>query len=138
MRALILLLCVAGIAGCSLSKDESTLARLHDEVANKKKALPKGFLKEDEIGVRYYPGSDFARSRQYDEDGAHILEVILGTDDSTDKVGEFYEKEIGAKATEIFPHMYTVQADRSGKHYQVDYGRFENTTITIKVSTPQG
>src|SRR5690349_1796638 len=120
MRRLpILLLCLLVGAGCRLSKDESTMARLHDEMANKKKVPPKGFLTEDQIGVKYYPDADYGASSEHDEGGFHIKEVGLSTKDSTDKVRDFYEKEIGAKAMPTIPQFYSIQRDYQGKHYEI-------------------
>ena len=125
------------LSGCALSKDESTLARLHEEMAHKKKQLPPGSLTEGEVGVHFYPDSDEFQSRQYDEGGYHFLEVGLSTPDSADKVRDFYEKEIGAKAMPMVSPVYSIQRDDRGKHYEVDYGRFsDETNITVKVSWP--
>jgi hypothetical protein len=127
------------ITGCSLSKDESTLAKLHEEHANKKKERPKGAFSEEEVGVKFYPDAKEFQSKQYDEGGMHVVEVGLSTKDSPDKVREFYEKEIGAKSMPMVPPVSSIQADRGGKHYEATYAQFdEETTITIKVSWPNG
>ncbi|HWA82955.1 MAG TPA: hypothetical protein VG820_05960 [Fimbriimonadaceae bacterium] len=138
MKAFLLLFCCALLmGGCKLSKEESTLARLHDEMANKKKKVPKDYLTEKDLGVKFYPDADEFHSTQYDEGGAHYLEVGLSTGDSADKVRDFYEKEIGAKSMPMTPPVNSIQRDANGRHYNILYGRFDTeTTITIKVSWP--
>jgi hypothetical protein len=138
MRALIVLaICASLASGCALSKEESTLAKAHDAAVNKPKVMPPGTFSETQMGVHYYPGADLAQNRQYDEGGYHFLEQTFGTPDSTEKVRDFYEKEIGAKAMPLPPVGFSVQKDKDGKHYDVSYGRFnEDTTITVKVSWP--
>jgi hypothetical protein len=126
------------MSGCALSKDESTLARLHDEEQNKKKKAPAGSLKEEQVGVKYYPDADIARTREYDEGGNHVIEAILGSDDSFEKIRDFYEREIGAKNMPMGPSVSSIQADRDGKHYQVGLTHFDShTTISITVSKPE-
>jgi hypothetical protein len=136
MKPFVILVCVFAIGGCTLSKEESSLSH-YDEIAKKKQdELPSGFYTETAVGVHYYPGSDKVRSRQYDEGGAHIVEVILNTTDAIEKVRDFYEKEIGAKAMPTMAQNYTVQKDANGKHYEVGYGQYgSDVTITILVST---
>jgi hypothetical protein len=130
-----LLLIASLLGGCSLSKEESLLARKHDEIANRKKTLPKGFTKEDEIGVHYYPDADGIGHKQYDEGGRHFMEVDLHTDDMPDKVKDFYEKEIGATSMPMVQPVNSIQRDYNGKHYEVSYGHYnDGTDITIKVS----
>jgi hypothetical protein len=132
-----LLLCPVLLAGCSLSKDESTLARLHDKEVNKKKERKKGDFTEEQVGVKFYPGADQFQSKEYDEAGMHIVEVGLSTTDSADKVHAFYEGEIRAKAMPMSPGFASIQANRGGKHYEVSTGQFgDEITITIKVSWP--
>ena len=115
------------------------MSRLHEEMQNKKKELPKGFLTEDQAGVKYYPDADYVQSKEFDEGGEHITQIVLSTSDSADKVRDFYEKAIGAKAMPTVPPTYSIQRDYGGKHYQVDYGRFDSdTTISIKVSKASG
>jgi hypothetical protein len=140
MRFLLLLFCVFLAVGCKLSKEESTLARVHDEIKNKKKELPKGFLTETQVGVKYYPDADAMDSTQLDEGGRHTIRITLSTPDSEDKVRDFYEKEIGAKAMPVQPGMNTIQSDKGGRHYQVGYSRFDqpDTTVVIEVSWPTG
>lgn len=136
MRAVILFLCLFLAGGCKLSKEESTLSRLHDEMQNKKKQPPPGSFTEKQVGLRFFPDADQFKSTEYDEGGFHIVEVGLSTDESTDKVRDFYEKEMGAKAMPMVPPVYSIQRDYNGKHYEVDYAKMNSTTITIKVSTP--
>jgi hypothetical protein len=120
-----------------LSKDESTLARLHEEQVNKKKQPKKGDFTGEEVGVKFYPGSDQFQHRQYDEGGMHIVEVGLSTSDPEEKVRAFYEMQIKAQAVSMVPPVYSIQADRGGRHYEVTYGQFDSeVTITIKVSWP--
>lgn len=140
MKPTLLLALVAVLAvGCALSKDESTLSRLHDEMAAKKKKMPEGTFTEETMGVHYYPGAELAQNRQYDEGGAHILEQTFGTPDSADKVRDFFEKDIGGKAMPTTAGMYSIQKDKDGKHYEIGYGRFgDDTTIVVKVYTKTG
>lgn len=127
------------LGGCKLSKDESSLARLHDEMQHKKKEPSPGSLNEEQVGVKFYPDADEFNSRQYDEGGSHYLEVGLSTGDSTDKVRDFYEKQIGAKSMPMTPPISSIQRDSGGRHYEIRYGRFDTeTTITILVSWPSG
>ncbi|MFI5384675.1 MAG: hypothetical protein ACHQ50_01005 [Fimbriimonadales bacterium] len=135
MRAWILLVCCAFLgAGCKLSKDESTLARLHEEMQNKKNQLPKSFPSESDLGVHYYPGCDYVQALHTDDFGAPLTGALISTPDSPDKVRDFYEKELGAKAMPTVAPYYSIQRDYNGKHYEVDYGpSASDTTITIKV-----
>ncbi len=126
------------MSGCTLSKNESTLARLHDEMAAKKKERPKSYPTEEKLGVHYYPDCDYVSNEDHDEFGAPGRVIVINTHDSADKVRDFYESDLGAKAVLMTPPVYSIQRDYNGKHYEVTYGRFDaDTTITIKVMEPQ-
>ena len=101
----------------------------------KKNQIPSGFPTEEALGVHYYPGCDYVQVLKTDDFGNPLNGVLIGTDDSTEKVRDFYEKELGAKAMPIVAPEYSIQCVRDGKHYEVDYGPTgSGTSITIKIS----
>src|SRR5690348_7058993 len=116
-------------AGCKLSKDESTLSRLHEEMANKKPERPKTFPTEDQLGLPYYPGCAYVQKETTDEFGASLTGVVLSTTDTAEQAKAFYEKQMQAQAVELNPHMYRIQADRNGKRYEVSCTHLNGTTI---------
>lgn len=129
------------VIGC-MPKGSSIIDEAAAKAEAKHKILPSGVLKPEQVGIAYYSGADLslAQSREYDEGGAHIMEVVLSTQDDVEKVREFYEKELGAKAMPTVKPVYSIQAERNGKHYEVSYMDTDehDHTIGIKVSTPQG
>jgi len=138
MRALILLVGCIWLYGCALPKGESTIDKAADAWQAKKNQIPKNFPTEDDLGVRYYPGCDYDQVLHTDEFGSPLNGVVIATDDSPEKVRDFYEKELGAKAMPTVPPEYSIQCIRNGKHYEVDYGPSGvDTTISIKI-TPAG
>jgi hypothetical protein len=126
------------IAGCSVPKGESTMDKMA-EVGAKKKDPPPGSMTEEQVGVRFYPDAQVMRTTRSDEGDNHVIEANLSAPSGAgDKVKDFYEKEIGAKSMPMVKPIYSIQSDRNGKHYQVDYGEMgSETTIKITVTTPK-
>jgi hypothetical protein len=140
MRSVLLALLGCLAIGC-MPKGSSIIDDAAAKAEANKHVLPAGVLKPEQVGVTYYPGADLnlSQSREYDEGGAHIMEVILSTRDDVTKVRDYYEKELGAKAMPTVKPVYAIMADRDGRHYEVTYmdsGEGDHT-IGIKVATKQ-
>jgi hypothetical protein len=106
-----LLAAVVFTAGCGSSTTEAT---------------GSGPITEARLGVKIYPGASIVTSGETDE----IVSANLRTSDPVEKVREFYEGEVGAKATGDATN-YQISGQKGTKKYAIAINNDGNTNVSI-------
>ncbi len=89
-------------------------------------------------GLEAIPGSTEVKRWEYDDGGFHIKELDLRADSTPDEIKAFYEPRLDAKEMPVTDGFVSIQNDRDGKHFEVNYSRGNDMkTVQILVKTPQ-